>query len=806
MTRTPKAHRARRHDELLAGLEGLARHHFADAPRRWDPVGAPTGSDPGHGVLDCVAAALDVVWSYQHAWADESFLPLAQLPASASRLLSLIGHAPRPALSAGCLQQLRLKAGVSATIPAGFAVSAPGGPGLDEAVFETDAALRADHRLNTLQPFAVVPPPAVTAIPPSLTMAPPPRPLPTSSASLAEQLASRLRAAQHSAALARDAARARSDALKLADMAATLDAVGAGGACPDLFQQLCAQLCAQANALLDAEAAAAAARPRPMSEAQQLLMGGLARIDASLPGAVAGLEAAVCQLDGEDEATYSARLDGLAGFLDALVEGVLAQARDDVARLRGPRGLSPLDRALRGALNPGQLGVALPGTDRLYLLPQADGDGPAVTQAGLLRPGDHLVVADVVDQPDRDGKPSRQHRGRQAVRVVRVDDQVAPLLGERATHLVFTPALERRHDLARTVLVGNVVPASHGRTRVVALRGPGPWPLPDATDLTWRPDPAAPDGRRPSVQLAVGGRPWTAVPDITSAAPGQRVFDVVVRADAVPVVRTGDGSAGAVVPPDAEVTLTIRTGGGSSGNRPAGAIATVVAPVPEVVGTTNPLAATGGVDGEPPEQARLRAVGGVRTLDRAVTPDDVTALLLGHGLVARAAVGATEEARPRRLRAVVSGVGGRTLHADELATLSGFLGARVPPGVTITLVNRAVVELRAVLTLALASTADPLTVVARARARLGVDRDDEPGLLDPDRVDLGQTVHLSDLHRALAGLDGLHHTVVEAFHRAGEPPRRADAVAVADGEEPRWAPAVDGVDGVVFRWAEAVDR
>jgi hypothetical protein len=806
MTRTPLAHRARPHAALLATMERDARERFADAPRRWDPVGAPTGSDPAQGLLDCVAAALDVVWAYQHAWADEAFLPLAQLPDSGARLLRLIGHAPRPALSATCLQQLRCKSGAAATVPPGFAVSAPADAELDEAVFETVVAIHADARLNTLQPFATVPPPSVDPVPPSLTLAPPPRPLTTSDASLAEQLASRLQAAQRGAALARDAARARSDALKLADLASTLSKAGGDDARPETFQTLCDQLCAQANALVAAEAAVVDEAPRPMSEAQQLLLGGLARIDASMPGALAGLEAAVCEVEDEDAASYSARLDGLAGFLDALIEGVLAQARDDVVRLRGPRGLSPLDRARRGALSPAALGVALPGTDRLYVLPQVADDGTTTTHADLLRPGDHLVVAELVDVRGADGRPAQQQKGREAVRVVRADDQLAPLLGEVATHVVFTPPLTRRYDLSRTVLLGNVAPATHGRTRTVTVQGPGPWSLHDATDLSWLPDPAAPDGRRPAVRLTAGGEEWALTGDVSQAPPGERVFDVALQPDGVPLVRTGDGTAGAVVPPDAEVRLTIRTGTGTSGNRPAGAISDIVSPVPEVVGTTNLLAASGGVDGETPEASRARAVGGVRTLDRAVTPDDVTALLLGHGLVSRAAVAATEESRPRHLRAVVSGPGGRVLSADEHLALGRFLDARVPPGVTIATVDRRVVLLRASLELSLSTATDPLAVLAQARARLGVDERAGAGLLHPDHVRLGQAVHLSDLHDALHGVDGLEHTVVLTLHRDGEPPRRAEVVALAAGEEPRWAPAVDGVDGVVLRWGEAVDR
>ena len=91
------------------------------------------------------------------------------------------------------------------------------------------------------------------------------------------------------------------------------------------------------------------------------------------------------------------------------------------------------------------------------------------------------------------------------------------------------------------------------------------------------------------------------------------------------------------------------------------------------------------------------------------------------------------------------------------------------------------------------------------RARLGVDPSDPPGWLDPDMTDLGQDLHLSDIHGCLGDIPGLSFAHVLAVHRADEPARRADRIAVAANALPVWSGRIGTQEALELLWEEAQD-
>ena len=831
MRPAPKAYAIRSHNELLAQLAAAGRREIPP----WDPTRTMPAHDDlglqdfGRGLLDCYATALHILWVYQHAWADEKFLATAQLPDSVARLLALIGYFPRPAIAADGLQHFRLKEQTSATIPPGFAVTAPAAAGQPAATFETRRALHANSRLNELRPFVpgALPRPTTGSIADLLgaegfgVHVPNPSDL-LGSSSPADQLRARVGAAEAGTAAARAAAAARGKALQLAAVARSIAESGAEE-CPGAFEALCDELCAVA----EQAAVAGTDTPGPLSESQELLSRQLATLRRQMPDAVDRLDGALSRGESEDDASWSARLDGMAVFLDALVTGILQEGRDQVVRLRGSRALTQLDQAFGGVRAPGSRGFAGPGTDTLYLLPDdltspngprstpnglrsttASGspNGSGRTQTALLRPGDWLVLAEELRTVAPDGGVRTRRRHAEALRLVRIDEEMPSEVGEPVTRIVFTPPLSGRYDLVDSVLIGNIVEVTHGKSarhhqRGTLAAGPtmgGTVPLPSDA-LSWQRDTQAANGRRAPVSVTVAGRDWAPVDDLVGADAAAQVFAVELTPEGAPLVRMGNGVEGAAVPPEAEIVVIFREGSGPDGNRDAGAVSELAAPQPVVATTSNLLPLSGGSSAEDPQAARVRGTAGIHALDRAISAADVRSLTLSYG-VRRAAV-LHDPMRRRSLVVVVSGDNGLPLTDDERGDLHGFLAARVPPRTTLSVTNRMVVEVRAALTVTVESGVDPLGVIAEVRRRLGVDPQSQvPGLLHPHHVQLGDDVHLSDCYGALRDVPGAVTVLISSLYRATQPPLRNDRIALADHELPLWAnvPA----DPVDIRWEE----
>ncbi|MGH9056417.1 MAG: putative baseplate assembly protein [Acidimicrobiales bacterium] len=126
-----------------------------------------------------------------------------------------------------------------------------------------------------------------------------------------------------------------------------------------------------------------------------------------------------------------------------------------------------------------------------------------------------------------------------------------------------------------------------------------------------------------------GWQEWAEVADFAQSEADDRNFVLDAVAGEVllgPVVRNADGSLtqyGAV--PDKGAVLRLRryrTGGGRQGNVAKGAIKVCRTPIPFITRVENRRPATGGVDGEDIEEAKVRGPIVLRTLGRAVTAED----------------------------------------------------------------------------------------------------------------------------------------------------------------------------------------
>lgn len=811
----PTPHRVRSHPQLVRELAAAARIAFADADKAWDPSrDRNEAPDPGRGLLDSFALPLHVLWTYQDAWAREGFLPTLRLDVSRARLLELVAPAPTPGIAATGLQHFRVKPGRQLTLPPRYRLTAPAADGRPEATFETLVAAEVSATRNIFLPYL----PSATATPDtsgniaySAQLLDPEVLTPPPDAALLPQLERRLAAGRAGDIARRNADRQRARARARAETLNELQATGMIDPFSAAFQALCDEAC-QAQRL--ANEVPPGESFSPLSEAQEMLLGQLGRIARRHPDALQGFDEALSRRSDESDADWNRRLDLTANFLDTLVTGLLQQSRDQVARLRGPDALTALDRAYRGegSAEPTQpdRGRTDPGCDSFFLLPTRD-DSESRTQAEHVRPGDWLVVSELLDGIGANGEPQTQRLYREALRVTRVRDEV-PELGTDArpmTRIVFEPALTRGYRLSAIEILGNCVPVSHGKTvrRTVArgaLGGQG-LALTDAP-LTWLPDPSAPSGRAAAVSLRINGQDWLQVPESTAGQAPPGTFFLMVGPDGVASLRVGAGEIDAPIPPAARIEIAYREGSGPDGNRDPMSVNQIDRPDPALAGTFNPLPIHGGVAPETPEEAQSAGIA-ASILDRAVSTSDVQTLALAYGSVRRALVFRDALRARERLTVVVSGIAAAPLEPAELMALTAYLSARVAPGVSISVENRQRADIRARIRLAIVPSSDPLATIATARIRLGLGRavDQPPGLLDPEATELGRDVHLSDLHGALAGIADLAAVHVEALYRATRTPHRADRIEIAPRELPLWASQSTDREPVEIIWEEARD-
>lgn len=803
--------RAMTHAELLGAMLQRARDEFRDARPAWDPARPGVESLPDHGraLLDSYAAALHVLWTYQAAWTDEGFLASARLPASAQRLLELVGLQPDPGAAATGLQAVRCVAGREGTIPPGFAVRAPADGGRPAQTYETLRARRVSWRLNELRPFlppgaddGTIPPApgAVSAVVPPASGQSSAGPSPFPRPSTASAIVDRLQAARAGTLAQRQAAQARQTALRLAELARVVAPATDGAGCNDTFSQLCRQLGAQAAAA----AGPAAAQPGPLSESQETLIAALARMAVAQPTGLAGLDDALRRCADEDDAAWSRRLDRLTAFLDMLIAGLQQHARDQVVLLHGPDVLRRIDERDPAGTG-GRYGVAEPGADGLFLLPDRLGG-----HDGLLTPGDWLVLGEDDADAARDGVAGVARIYREAVQVVRVHQEVPAGQDRPMTRVTFRPPLHRRYRLSGAVLLGNVLEISHGRTVRESGRQSGRFLVPAQSPVTWLrdPSPQATEGRTAQLELRSGGRDWTRVPDLADRSPVEPVFAVETQPGLRVRVRTGDDREGASLPPGAAYELEYRVGIGVEGDQEPGGIRDLASAHPAVLDTSNPLPVTGGADPEPMERTRARARAGLHALQRAVSADDVASLATTFGGVRQARVAGGVPGRRRTLEVVVSGDRGEALDGAALTQLTAYLTARMPPAAGVRVRSRRLLPVRAAIRLLVPDGADPLAVLSAAAVRLGATRAEgtPPGLLDPEAAILGRDLNLSDLYRSLTGLPDLSSAEVTLLHRADEPPARRDRISAGAGDLLVWAPAEAGAEALRLSWATAVDR
>ena len=265
---------------------------------------------------------------------------------------------------------------------------------------------------------------------------------------------------------------------------------------------------------------------------------------------------------------------------------------------------------------------------------------------------------------------------RELIALVSAAEETDPLFLVPVTHLVWQTPLAGNHDQARTVLAGNLVPATQGRrykesfaidqppsglSMPLALVRTGPngsaqylYTLQNSL-LTWL-TPAGAASPLPEIVLneqprnqALPPVHWTWRLSLLDAGEFEEAYTVdpvsylriasnsdgtasyEYDGDSGATIRFGDDVFGGIPDTGSVFQATYRIGGGSAGNVAADSITRIDAGVDPsvtalVTAVTNPFAATGGADAETDQQVARRAPQAFRAVQyRAVTAADYEA-------------------------------------------------------------------------------------------------------------------------------------------------------------------------------------
>jgi hypothetical protein len=352
------------------------------------------------------------------------------------------------------------------------------------------------------------------------------------------------------------------------------------------------------------------------------------------------------------------------------------------------------------------------------------------TERVRLRAGDVIVLEEVLG-PETGRARDADVRHRQAVRLTRVTPAATPspnhpdeldppaklldpLTGKAIVEIEWSARDALRFPLCVSAEVagkpvvdvslvrGNVVLADHGRTiedgldPLIAPEGAPFRPFLPGADLTsavtyiptvahawpaWLDLAQDPAEALPAVSLSGDGAEWTPQPDLLASDRFSTDFVVETEDDGSARLRFGDGEHGRAPTPGKKLMVRLRTGSGSAGNVSAGALVHAVVTTPDgkvapwasAGSVRNPMAAVGGVDPEPVEDARLYAPEAFRVQQRAVSLEDYAEVARRHPEVQRAAARLRWTGSWYTVFVTVDRFGGRPIDDAFAAELRRFL-------------------------------------------------------------------------------------------------------------------------------------
>jgi predicted phage baseplate assembly protein len=262
------------------------------------------------------------------------------------------------------------------------------------------------------------------------------------------------------------------------------------------------------------------------------------------------------------------------------------------------------------------------------------------------------------------------------------------------------------------------------------------------------------------------GAVWRAKADLLASGAGDRDVVVEVDNDGIAHLRFGDGELGQQPAVGITLDASYRVGNGARGNVGAESIASIVFTSGVLDGIEftirNPLAATGGVDPESIELAKLHAPAAFRAkLLRAITAADYAKLALSDPGLQRAFATLVWTGSWNEAVVSVDPLQSETIDDERLAAIEAMLHRYRRIGHDLRV--RAAVYVP--IALSLEVCAKPGYDHGHVKAALLARFVGAGGFFSPDRLSFGDGVHLSRIVAEAIGVAGVEHVSVTALRR-----------------------------------------
>jgi predicted phage baseplate assembly protein len=340
----------------------------------------------------------------------------------------------------------------------------------------------------------------------------------------------------------------------------------------------------------------------------------------------------------------------------------------------------------------------------------------------------------------------------------------------RPAVLRLAAGLSRDYRRDSVTINANVVPATQGESvREVLGGGDASRPyqrlplrrspvthLPAGTDGT---------GAHSTVDIHLDGVRWHEAPTLYGRGPAERIFVTETADSGRTSVRFGDGRTGARPPSGVEnVVAGYRFGQGRAGNLEPGRLTRLVSGPAGVRDVTNPVPATGGADGDGPDELRTNAALAVRTLGRVVSLRDYEDFARAYAGIGKALATWTWHRGRRVVLLTVAGPDGDPV-PDTDPRHGGLLDAlrrAGDPAVAVYLASYTPMPFKLDARVRVEPDLDPATVRAAVAASLS-------GTFGFRAREFGQPVAYSEVVAAMHRVPGVAAVDIRVFARADGP-------------------------------------